>query len=180
MTKKFVKSLIVIILINGFLVAGWFWFFNKVKSSQEKSAQLQKEISENESRIKNLNVLEKTLEELARERQAIEKAVVAEKDLVGFIEFLESLAEKNNVELTIGSAVLPQKTEKQEEVLSFSLNLAGSFAALAGFNILLENSPFGVNVEAGQIRKLSLDEKKSKKTNKDWEAVFKINVLNYL
>ena len=152
-------------------------FFNKVKSSQARSAQLQKEISESENRIESVNVLKKTLEELETERQAIEKAVVAENDLVGFIEFLESLARKNDVDLAIGSAFLPQK---KEEALSFNLNLAGSFAALARFNILLENSPFGINVETSQIRKMSPDEKKTKKTSKDWEAVFKINILNYL
>lgn len=177
MTKKFAKSLVIVILLNGFLAAGWFLFFNKVKSSQARSAQLQKEISESENRIESVNVLKKTLEELEIERQAIEKAVVAENDLVGFIEFLESLARKNDVDLAIGSAFLPQK---KEEALSFNLNLAGSFAALARFNILLENSPFGINVETSQIRKMSPDEKKTKKTSKDWEAVFKINILNYL
>lgn len=184
MTKKFAQSLIVVILINGFLAAGWLWFFNKVKSSQIRTAGLEKEIAESENRINNVNVLKKTLEELVPERQAIEGAMVAENNLVGFIEFLESLAKKSDVDLFIGSAVLPQKkdlpADRQGETPSFNLNLAGSFVALARFNILLENSPFGVNIESSQIRKLSPDEKKSKKTSKDWEGVFKINVLNYL
>lgn len=177
MTKKFINSLVIVVLLNGFLVAGWFLFFKNIKSSRERIIGLEKEILENGNWIQNVKVLEKALEELKTERQAIEKAMVAENDLVGFIEFLESLAVKNNLELAIGSASLPQK---KEEPLSFSLNLAGSFASLARFNILLENSPFGVNIETSQIRKMSPDEKKTKKTNKDWEGVFKINVLNYL
>lgn len=177
MSKKFVKSLIIIVLINGFMLAGWLLFYQNIKTSQARIIGLEKEILENERSIQNINALEKILEQLKTEKQTIEKAVVSEKDLVGFIEFLESLAQKTNIDLNIGSAVLPQnKTEPP----SFSLNLAGSFSALTKFNILLENSPFGVNVETSQIRKLSSDEKKAKKTDKDWEGILKINVLNYL
>lgn len=183
---KFIKSVILVLIISTFLVGGWFLFFKYVKGMEEEIISTKKEISENENRINNVQTLERLLNDFSEEEETLNSAILAEDDLVEFIEFLEDLAQRSKIGLSISSASLPESTKKRKSAPAsfanpvFEIKASGSFDDLMRYLILLENSPFQVSFQRINIQALGSTQQTFLETEEDWQAIFKINVLSYM
>jgi len=166
--KKFIITIVLIVLLNGAVLAGWLYLFSNLKKENNFIKEEQQKILVNDKKLENSGSLKVLMNEIINEKQKIDSAFLNEGSIVNFVEKLESIAGKTGAAIKIGNINIDNQDKKG---LSLQFNITGNFNQLFQYLILLENLPYLINIEKMELRKLAPN---------DWEADFEIIVSSFI
>lgn len=133
------------------------------------------QLVEDTNRDQNVKTLRRLVVSTAEERAQLDRYFVAGEDVVGFIEYIESLGRHSGAILEL-SSVDVMNTKKK--TLAVSFKATGSFENITYLLALMETLPMSVEIEKVSLRK---NEKTSDgKMETGWEGNFSIRVLSFV
>lgn len=133
------------------------------------------QLVEDTNRDQNVKTLRRLVVSTAEERAQLDRYFVAGEDVVGFIEYIESLGRHSGAILEL-SSVDVMNTKKK--TLAVSFKATGSFENITYLLALMETLPMSVEIEKVSLRK---NEKTSdEKMETGWEGNFSIRVLSFV
>ncbi|MCX6731873.1 MAG: hypothetical protein NTX55_02715 [Candidatus Parcubacteria bacterium] len=166
--KKFITTIVLIVLLNGAVLAGWLYFFSNLKQQNNFIKEERQKILVSDKKLENSGSLKILMNEITGEKQKIDSAFLDKETIVNFIEKLESIAGKTGAAIKIGNINMDNQNEKG---LSLQFNITGNFNQLFHYLILLENLPYSINIEKMDFKKLAPN---------NWEADFEIIVNSFM
>lgn|SRR3989344_1301345 len=138
------------------------------QAAKEAEASWQAEVNaQNE-----VSVVEQSLETIRADKAELETHFSRSGDVVPFLNTIERLAKESG---TRAEVTLVDLSESRD-LLTVSVNASGSFEAIYKFMILLENSPYELELTAVSMRKSSPEDAKQR----EWSSVFKLKLLTFL
>ena len=161
--KKFIATTILIVLLNGAVLAGWLYFFSNLKKQDNLIKEERQKLLASDKKLENSDSLKVLMNEIIDEKQKIDSAFLNEGSIVNFVEKLESIAGKTGAAIKIGNI-------NEENGLSLQFNITGNFNQLFHYLILLEKLPYLINIERMDFKKLAPNE---------WGANFEILVNSF-
>jgi len=171
------KNLFIILLIAATVVIGSliFWF-QLINQNAEKLIEERDMYQQELANTKSLSEIQAKLEKAKESRSFFDSLYVDGENALGFITFLESLANDSGVDLNIQS--LNSSTENSEqsidhEIISMSLNFRGEWTEVNNFILMIENLPYHVKV--GNLKLTSVQNSESE--NSDWSASMNFEVV---
>jgi len=177
------KILSIVILLAVIIVLGGFMFFARIRNINKEIFLLQENINARTENNLRLKSIEKTLEQTKNNIQKIESYFVGVDGTVSFIETLESLGKKNNVNprvTTVDVSNDAQIKDDYKEFLKLSINTDGTWANTFYFLAALENVPYKISFNNISINKVgSSDDVTDSKiqSSPKWQGSFDIQVL---
>lgn len=151
--KKFIITIIAVLLLNaGFIYGGW-WFYQKgIISPVNETADQLAELSKLEAQRKALGIMSSSVKETENTFKQIKGAFLSEEESVDFIKTLQGVARRNNLGISITS-VNPVQTEDQSYSATFRFVLTGQYNNVLTYMTMLEKSEFlirfdGININA--------------------------------
>lgn len=166
--KKFITTIILVVLLNGVVLAGWLYLFSSLKKQNNFIKEKQQKILVSDKKLENSNSLKVLMNEIVDEKQKIDSAFLDKESIINFIENLESISGKTGASIKIGNINIDNQEEKG---LSLQFNLTGNFNQLFHYLILLEELPYLINIERMDFKKLVPNE---------WKADFEILVNSFM
>ncbi len=153
-----ISGLVAIFLLMIFLII--IPLIKKISLQSEELAQ-KKQTAENF--YHNWQALAETKKEYFKIKESLknEKLLLEQKETINFIEELESLSQKNNLEQEIN--LLDSDSDKKS--LGLQINLYGEFNDIIKFLIFLENNSY-----LNEIQSLQITTFKDKKQNSNFSA----------
>jgi len=128
-------------------------------------------------RREDILALNRLLQKVADDRALLEKHFIKSSDIVPFLDMIEKLALQAGVSAQIDSV----NTKIDNTELTVGLKALGKFEAIYKFLTLLENSPYELDFNSMDIRKLASSVVTGKTVdNSGWEAIFKIQLLSFV
>ena len=165
--KKFITTIVLVVLLNGAVLAGWLYLFSNLKKQNNFIKEERQKILVSDKKLENSNSLKALMNEIIEEKQKIDSAFLDKESIVNFIEDLESIAGKTGASIKIGNI----NDNQEKKGLSFQFNLTGNFNQLFHYLILLEKLPYLINIERMDFKKLAPNE---------WGADFEILVNSFI
>ena len=101
-------------------------------------------LREIESMQNNFSIYSTAIKETEKERELLDTFIIGKKDVAGFIEKLEQMAEHSGVSITKSVSVEKQTPQSKENLLKFSVRVRGSSSDVFYFLSLLENMPYKI------------------------------------
>jgi len=150
--KKFIITIILIILLNGVVLAGWLYLFSSLKKENNFIKEKRQEILANDKKLENSNSLKILMNEIVDERQKIDSAFLDKESVVNFIEKLELIADRTDASIKIGKINIDNQ---ERGGLSLQFDLTGNFNQLFHYLVLLENLPYLINIEKMDLKNLA-------------------------
>jgi len=166
--KKFIITLILIILMDGLGLFGWFYFFSLLKNQSDLIQEKRQNIANSEKKLQNNNSLKTLMEEISPEKEKVDSAFLNDDNLAAFVEKLESTAALTNTFIKIGNIAIDSSGKNG---LSVEFSLEGNFQQIFHYLVLLENLPYLLNIERMDFGSLASGR---------WNADFKILVTSFL
>lgn len=167
-TKKIAVAAGVALVVTISVVAVGVWF---VIQQSELLADQVETLALDQAQEDAFVRLERKVQETKVERQTLESNfLVSESDSIGFLEYVENLANDHGVVVVTSS---PTRIEQDgQDFISVGYQTTGTLMQLESFIELLEVIPFISQLQSVQLRK---------QTDTQWEASIQINVtlLNY-
>ncbi len=164
---RFILTVLMVSGICAVFALGCYLLYESADNKRQNILVLKNELLKYEGRTRDTKILEKTLVSVESRRRQIE-GILYGGSLVNFIEELEYLAKKAEVDLEIISVDFNQKSSDEPV---FRLNLGGSFLRLYHFIYLLENEHF--QVELGKLFLNRMEE------NSLWNANLEVGFLSF-
>lgn len=158
--KKFYLTLILAgVILTVAAVGVVLYLFLSIKEVSFDYAQSQKELLTLQKKGVLIKEFEKELESIQSDWPKIEAVFLQEKDILGFVETLEMLAEKTKNRHSINIIGTPpakaapgeSKADEAPSFFVFRINLLGSLSSLFDFLNYLENQPIYLSVEDVQL-----------------------------
>lgn len=114
----------------------------------------------------------------SEERAQLDRYFVAGEDVVGFIEYIESLGRHSGAMMEL-SSVDVMNTKKK--TLAVSFKATGSFESIVYLLALMETLPMSVEIEKVSLRKNEkTGEAGEEKIKTEWEGNFNMRVLSFV
>jgi preprotein translocase subunit YajC len=185
MQRTFKKNLIALSVIVFLLFVIAFWFLHKeIQQKNTKAEQVLSEWQKEDARRNEIKTILRSVDSIQMNNQIISTHFANSKNLVPFLDTIDSFAPKVGAEDEITSVDILPDTNK----LVVSVRVMGSFEAVYKFLNLLENSPYEVKFLAADIHEAVSQQKnglsgiKSEKTGKvyAWEGLFKLELLSFV
>ena len=124
-----------------------------------------------------INLLNNSLEEVSNNRVLLETHFAKISDIVPLLNTLQALGPSVGATTEVDSV----DAGTNNDHLIVELKTSGSFEQVYKFLTLLENSPYEVDFISMDLHKLTVASVTTKNTsNSNWEAIFKIQLLNYI
>jgi Tfp pilus assembly protein PilO len=164
--KKFITTIVLVVLLNGAVLAGWLYLFSNLKKQNNFIKEERQKILVSDKKLENSNSLKTLMNEIIEEKQKIDSVFLDKESIVNFIENLESIAGKTGASIKIGNI----NDNQEKKGLSLQFNLTGNFNQLFHYLILLEKLPYLINIERMDFKKLAPNE---------WGANFEILVNSF-
>ncbi len=155
--KKIITTFILVILLNGAAIAGWFYLLSVVDGKFNAINEIRSKIIINDAKIKEGSSLKKSIAEVAEEKQKIGSIFLDKQSIIKLIQELESIANKTGASIDIGS------------INMFSLK--GKFSQLFHYLVLLENIPYSISIDKMDFQKQEKDM---------WQANFEISLNSFI
>lgn len=164
--KKFITTIVLVVLLNGAVLAGWLYLFSNLKKQNNFIKEERQKILVSDKKLENSNSLKTLMNEIIEEKQKIDSVFLDKESIINFIENLESIAGKTGASIKIGNI----NDNQEKKGLSLQFNLTGNFNQLFHYLILLEKLPYLINIERMDFKKLAPNE---------WGANFEILVNSF-
>lgn len=155
--KKIITTFILVIVLNGVALAGWFYLLSVVDGKFNAINEIRSKIIINDAKIQEGSLLKKSIAEVAGEKQKIDSIFLDKQSVIKLIEELESIANKTGASIDIGS------------INMFSLK--GKFSQIFHYLVLLENIPYAISIDKMNFQK---QEKNM------WQANFEISLNSFI
>ena len=155
--KKFITTVVLIALLNGIALAGWFYALSVVKGNFDAINEIRSKIAIDDKKIEESRSLKKSIAEVAEEKQKIDSILLDKQSIIKLIEELESIANKTGTSIDIGG------------INMFSLK--GKFSQLFHYLVLLENIPYSISIDKMNFQKQEKDM---------WRANFEMSLNSFI
>lgn len=166
--NKFIISISLVVVSSLLLVFFAFFLRGMVDSKKNSVLAVKEQLALYERRIEHINELEETLEKVKSNDEKIRSIFIKENTVVDFIEDLESLAERANVDLLIKGVRF--EGDKDPKPL-FTLNVVGSFEDVYRYYVLLENMPYKISFVRASLEKSS--------ESLVWKSLLEFKILSF-
>lgn len=182
--KSLKGILVILILITLVLFLFYYFIFVDIKQRNEKISELQSKIEVQTKRDQYTISAKQEAQDISDNIGKIDKSVIGKDNYVDFIEQVEGMAKKNNLEVSIDSLTLdelPSLADSGMTTLVIKAKTKGSWIGVYSFVNEIESLPTILRVEKMNIMYSSdagVDLKKSN-TNISWLCTFEIRVLKY-
>jgi hypothetical protein len=191
MQKINYKNLLIsMVIINLIALGGFYFLYWKIQQKNNHIASIIGSLRvKNEKEVK-YKLMERNLRELKTERALINKYFIKggnQEGVVNFVEEVEKLGEKNNLEITIRSLVLTEKEgirldkkriqKSSLDILRLTLQTNGNWDDSVNFLKTLELMPLQMEFSKAYLEKRSQIKDGEKKTVSHWQGTFEIKVL---
>ena len=187
MNKNNINSILIFSIVILFvLTGGMFLMVTVIKNKNNHTSAVLATLNQKMVEKENLNILEKRMSELGNTRNKIEGYLVDPAGIDTFVEYLEKTGAGNGVDLSVKSVEIPKMENNK---ISASLYMVGSFNDILKVISLLENAPYDIVITSTYLSKQTLSEialsnisgvskekNVAKKTN--WQASVTFNVLS--
>jgi hypothetical protein len=128
------------------------------------------------NRREQITMLDNSIGQISNDKTELQTHFAQSSDIVPFLNSLEQMASPSGSTIEIDSV----DTGTNNSSLVIGLKASGSFESVYKFLTLLENSPYQLDFLSMDMHKLTeLDVSSKNIKNSDWEAVFKIQLLNF-
>jgi len=134
-------TLIILTVLCAVAVAGYLYFFISLRNLNAEIRAIDAEIESEDEKEAALRLAGSSLEETENERKTLESFFVGQDGPIAFIEGLEKVAKKNNVDISIDSLGVEALPTETTEKLSARINVEGTFPNVYRFLIEMENTP---------------------------------------
>jgi hypothetical protein len=169
--KKFKKGPLVLALVVLILAVGAFVFvYGRIQANQKIIAAARERSEEEAQRQQELRALENLLGSVESKRQELQRHFVEASNVVPFLNDLEELARRAGAEPQVEDVELGQDVSALSSGLSAQIKARGTFEAVYKFLLLLENSPYELEV-------LSLD---LSNDGQEWQGEFIVKLLSFI
>jgi tetrahydromethanopterin S-methyltransferase subunit B len=155
--KKIITTFILVILLNGAVLAGWFYLLSVIDGKFNEINEIRSKIIINDAKIQEGSSLKKSIAEVAEEKQKVDSIFLDKQSVIKLIKELESIANKTGASIDIGS------------INMFSLK--GRFSQLFHCLVLLENIPYAISIDKMDFQKQEKDM---------WQANFEISLNSFI
>lgn len=123
---------------------------------------------------------QKEIQQIKPELEKMNKAFLSEADPIGFINLLETLAQKTNniFEINLTPENEANKKDEKAKALSFQISLAGSFPDFMHFLKYLENMGYYTEIQSIQISQATEQSMMAKPEWRDMPAGNVVSLIN--
>ena len=165
--NKINLSLVIIIILSISLIAFLIHpLFEEIKNNSEDLISKKQKLLSLETKIENLEEIQSLWQEIEPSLKKIDQLFINSEVPVEFISFLETTARDCEVPIEISSA-LPDKKEKDPwPSLFFQISSTASFSKFLRFLAKIETSPYLVEVQNLNARRLAEKELKLEELEK--------------
>ncbi len=170
--KKIILSIALIIGANIFALGVLGFAVIKIRKMNESVILARSEILLKEKENNEAKALKAELLNLAFDKDKIDAIFIGQKDIINFIEEIESLAKKTKVDMEFKSVDVSGKSSEEKPIFQFKAS--GAFSDIFHYLVLLENAKYQVVFDS-----ISLQKRESKEFSDIWEANFTLRLLSY-
>lgn len=178
--KRMMLALLTVVLLGGLGV--WFILIMRVANSNDHVRTLRSTLQEELVKERQFTSLENLTRNTALERESLGKALVAKDDVASVIENVESLGNTTGLRLTVelvGVENIPDTKNDTRELLTLSLQTAGTWAGTMYFLSLIEGMPYKVSVTSMDFEKVTLSTAEAEKPvfKGEWKGTIRVAMI---
>lgn len=145
------QTLLVVLLLLLFVMVGYYFLFDLIKSKNQKVSIFSQEIDLYLERESMRRTTEKTAEELSEKIQKLDSYFLHKDEVVPFIESIENAGGKSGVVVDIVSVDVTNdptvnNSDRKDEMMDLRLSVKGSWGNVINFISYVENLPYKVDV----------------------------------
>jgi len=171
--------LVLLIMILLMCLGVWLILIMRVANSNGHIRTLRSTFQEELIKEQQFTSLENLIRNTALERESLGRVLVAKDDVASVIESVESLGNKTGLRLTVelvGVENIPDTKNDTRELLTLSLQTAGTWNGTMYFLSLIEGMPYKVSVTSMDFEKVTLPEgEATKKILKgEWKGTIRV------
>jgi hypothetical protein len=165
--KKNLQKILPIISLMFFIICCFVFLFlnkeinlnNKVFEDNEIKWQQETE------RREGIKLLNNSIRKIENEKDLLDTHFAQSSNIVPFLDTVESLGTKVGAKTEVTSVDIP----KESNSLNIEMKISGSFEKIYKFILLLENSPYKLEITSIDVSKQDV-----------WEANLKIKLLSFM
>lgn len=178
MKKDIVKNKLIVSLIFLVIVLSiFFYVYTTTLKNHRKSEENLIKWQEVYYHQQEVEALSSSIALIEEDKNSLDVHFAKSSNVVLFLDYLESLAKKIDIETEVSLVDVPQK----EEGLIVEMNIKGEFKTIYKFLKLLENSPYQLEFISVDINNSTNEETLEKENKKiKWQAQLRIKLLSFL
>ncbi len=165
--KKFLISIILILLINILAIVSWFYFLSILKNQNQSMQDIKYKIQSAVQKINAVKLSESLLENEAENKTKIDSVFLDDQTVVKLIDEVDSLKVKTGADIKIGAIDFNISNKPH-----LQLKAGGTFSQIYQSIVLLENMPYMFD-----FNNVSLNFNSEQKS---WSADIDITINNFL
>jgi len=171
--KRFFISVAAIVFVNLFLLLATYFLYARIFSREVNYFEIVGKTVSFEERVGNFRELEKDFRRTEQDRMVVESVFLNRSSIIEFLELIESLAKKSEIEVNIKSVdFLSQKDGGVNP--KFTIKVSGHFDNLYYFLSLIESAAYQT-----VFSQINIQDSSPNSGENIWEGVFELIVLNY-
>ena len=154
------------------------FLYIKIKNTDTVSTQIFNKWQEENQKRNDLEYFDHLIKSIDQEKTLLNIHFAEASDIVHFLNTIEKL--------TIGAKaeaeVVFVKVLDTDKTLSLQIKTSGSFESVYKFLMLLENSPYELDLSSLEMQRVSADDAtdNSKAKNPQWSVVFWVKLLSFI
>jgi len=147
--KKITYAAVGFIVLNLAVLLGGGWFLtSKIISSSAQLAREKGMLEATQENWQQISHSQKELQTIKPQLAKIDEAFVPKNEPIGFINLLESLAQRTDNVFGINLTSQTPDPKKKEDFLLFQINLTGKYSNLMHFLNYLQNMKYRVQIQS--------------------------------
>ncbi len=184
-SQPFKKIIILLSAVSLSLFIAMYFVYVEIRSKNEKVSSVEQDLSQKNTRYDYLVSMQKLVKDIEVDIKKIDESIVPKSGDVGFIEKIESLAKKNNLNIQIESLNLtsdPKAENSTVSTLKIKASVDGSWLNMYMFVSEIESLPIKIKVNRFSLKnkdEIPADRTKMAGLGKEWRGSFEISVLEY-
>lgn len=168
------KNLIIApIIFLAFSVSAFFFVYSDIRAKNNAAERTLAKWQSEYANRENIRSLNQSVKDIAPQKALLETHFVESSDVVPFLNTVEGLGTEAKAQANITSVAVSTDTNP---VLLVEVQATGSFESLYKFLMLMENSPYEIEVDSLDLQQSdALDA-----SSGAWKADFKISLLSFI
>ena len=149
---KNAKKLLLIILLNLIVISSYVFSFSQITKQYKEISSLTALVESLRGKVSTET--QKKIKEISEKLNEVSSYYVQPDGSVSFIEMIDDLGRKNNLDITINSVDIDSTgADKTVELLKLKISTEGSWNNSFKFLTSLENLPFKISVDESSLKK---------------------------
>ena len=151
----------------------FFFLYSGIQKNNKNAVELESQWKAEALHREELRAVNRLLGEIGPERTELDAHFIKSSDVVPFLNLVEKLGPQSGSDAEVVLVDLP----KDQSGLVVGIEASGRFEAIYKFLMLLENSPYELEIITLDIDRIESAD--SKNPNPRWLAVFRVKVLSF-